>query len=63
MKKVSPGVFKVTNKINLDEIPTKFDLEVKKKRVKKSLESTREDLGEWQDKLYAHGKYAVLVCL
>ncbi|MDR9456762.1 MAG: polyphosphate kinase 2 family protein [Salegentibacter sp.] len=63
MKKVSPGVFKVTNKINLDEIPTKFDLEVKKKRVKKALESTREDLGEWQDKLYAHGKYAVLVCL
>ncbi len=63
MKKVTSGDFKITSKINLDEIPTKFDLEVKKKRVKKALESTREGLGEWQDKLYAHGKYAVLVCL
>lgn len=63
MKKITPEDFKVTSEINLDDIPTKFDLEVKKKRVKKALESTREDLGEWQDKLYAHGKYAVLVCL
>ncbi len=23
----------------------------------------RKDLGDWQDKLYAHGKYSVLICL
>ena len=63
MKKVYPGDFKITSKVNLDEISTKFDLEVEKKKVKKAMVSTREELGEWQDKLYAHGKYAVLVCL
>ncbi|HSP12363.1 MAG TPA: PPK2 family polyphosphate kinase [Salegentibacter sp.] len=63
MKKVSPEDFKVTSEINLDEISTEFDLQVKKKQVKKALELTREDLGVWQDKLYAHGKYAVLVCI
>ncbi|WP_372919338.1 PPK2 family polyphosphate kinase [Salegentibacter sp.] len=63
MKKINPEDFRVTSEINLDEISTQFDLQVKKKQIKKALELKREELGEWQDKLYAHGKYAVLVCL
>lgn len=33
------------------------------KQLKKDLQKTRKLLGEFQDKLYAHNKYSVLVCL
>ncbi len=33
------------------------------KQLKKDLEKTRRTLGEFQDVLYAHNKYSVLVCL
>lgn len=33
------------------------------KQLKKDLEKTRRELGEFQDVLYAHNKYSVLVCL
>jgi PPK2 family polyphosphate:nucleotide phosphotransferase len=33
------------------------------KQLKKDLEKTRKLLGNFQDKLYAHNKYSVLVCL
>lgn len=33
------------------------------KELKKELTRVREDLGEFQDTLYAHGEYSVLVCL
>ncbi|MFT5737935.1 MAG: PPK2 family polyphosphate:nucleotide phosphotransferase [Maribacter sp.] len=33
------------------------------KQLKRDLQKTRKRLGEFQDKLYAHNKYSVLVCL
>lgn len=33
------------------------------KQLKKDLSKTRRELGEFQDTLYAHGKYSVLICL
>ncbi len=55
--------FKVDNDIKLSNCPTRDDLGASKKELKKYLETTREMLGEFQDTLYAHGKYSVLVCL
>ncbi|WP_430409494.1 PPK2 family polyphosphate kinase [Kordia sp.] len=63
MKHFDTNTFKVTKPIKLSEISTKFDLGASKKEIKKELEDVREDLGKLQDTLYAHGKYAVLVCL
>ena len=63
MKKINPQHFKATQPIELARIETNLDLEADKKEIEKELEKVREDLGEWQDKLYAHGKYAVLICL
>jgi len=63
MNHFDKDTFKVTEPIKLSEISTKFDLGEPKKKIKKELENVREDLGKLQDTMYAHGKYAVLVCL
>ncbi|MBP0903937.1 PPK2 family polyphosphate kinase [Mariniflexile gromovii] len=51
--------YKVTTSVSLKNIETK---EVIKKADKK-LNDVSKDLGKLQDTMYAHGKYAVLVCL
>ncbi|WP_394750495.1 PPK2 family polyphosphate kinase [Spongiimicrobium salis] len=63
MDKVNASNFKANNGIRLTEIPTLNNLGSSDKELKKELEDIREDLGELQDTLYAHGKYSVLVCL
>lgn len=63
MKIFAINDFKVTSKIILKECPTIFDLETKEDDIKKELRRVRKKLGKLQDKLYAHGKYAVLVCI
>ena len=63
MKKISINDFKVTSKIILKECPSTFNLEVEEGDIKKELRSVRKKLGKLQDTLYAHSKYAVLVCL
>lgn len=63
MKKFDPTIFKVSTPKNIREMATSYDLETSEKKIEKELEKIRQEVGEWQDKLYAHGKYAVLVCL
>ncbi|CAN5363624.1 polyphosphate kinase [soil metagenome] len=63
MKKFYPTIFKVSTPKNIREMATSYDLETSEKKIEKELEKIRQEVGEWQDKLYAHGKYAVLVCL
>ncbi len=55
--------YQVKNTIKLDQIGTFEDFDNSDKALKKELEQIREELGKFQDKLYAHGKYGVLVCL
>jgi len=69
MKDVNSKNFKVETDINLtNDSNTKIaktfvDIEASEKLIEKELEKTRVKLSELQDTLYAHGKYAVLVCL
>ncbi|MCM4158072.1 PPK2 family polyphosphate kinase [Gramella sp. AN32] len=63
MKSINEADFRVKSEIKLKNLDTSFDLKEDKKKIEKELEDVREDLGDWQDKLYAHGKYAVLICL
>lgn len=63
MKNIDPSAFRVTSTINLREKSTSFDLGAQEDDIEDALEEVREDLGEWQDVLYAHAKYGVLVCL
>lgn len=55
--------FKVTGPIKLDGTRNDWDLDASEDELEDHLEDTRKKLGKLQDTLYAHGKYAVLVCL
>lgn len=63
MNKVQVASYKAEEKLNLSTRKTLDDLGASNKELKKELERTRENLGEFQDTLYAHGKYSVLICL
>ena len=63
MKNMDIGSYKADTGINLGKTSTFEDFGVAEKELKKDLEKIREDLGDFQDTLYAHGKYSVLVCL
>ena len=63
MKNIDIGSYKADTSINLGKTSTFEDFGVSEKELKKNLEKIREDLGDFQDTLYAHGKYSVLVCL
>lgn len=63
MRAINIEDFKITGKIDVKDLETTFDLEASKSDIKEGLKDTRKALGKIQDKMYAHGKYAVLVCL
>jgi len=63
MNKVDITSYKVEKDIKLADYTTTQDLNASSKELKKNLEDIRVNLGEFQDKLYAHGKYSVLICL
>ena len=63
MRQISADQFKITNSTTLKEHSTKIDLQADEDTVKDALKDVRKDLAHWQDTLYAHDKYAVLVCL
>lgn len=63
MKEINHTQFKVTSPINVKELSTTIDLEANKKEIKGHLKETRKKLADWQDTLYAYGKYSVLFCI
>lgn len=63
MENINIEDFKISGPIKIEDLKTAYDLEASKKKLKKGLKSVRKDLGKIQDTMYAHGKYAVLVCL
>lgn len=63
MKDISASDFKVTSSIQLSAIPTLFDLKSDEDAIEEALAEIRDDLSKIQDKMYAHNKYGVLICL
>ncbi|MGK0233466.1 MAG: polyphosphate kinase 2 (PPK2 family), partial [Salibacteraceae bacterium] len=63
MERVTISDYKIETSIDLSKQKSVEDFNLSKKELEKELETTRVQLGELQDRLYAHGKYAVLVCL
>lgn len=63
MKTLNIQEFRITEPIKLKELKTTRDLEASGKKLKKALKEVRNDLAKIQDTMYAHDKYAVLVCL
>lgn len=63
MNKLDLVEFKAEKAIKLSDYPTITDLNAPNKELKKELKTVRKHLGTFQDTLYAHGKYSVLICL
>ena len=63
MEKIDTAVYKVQGGANLPQRGTLEDFGQSKKALKDALKEVRKELGKFQDTLYAHGRYGVLVCL
>jgi len=63
MKKIDHTQLKVTGSIKLKEKPTKIEMDASEDKIKDELKDVRKKLGDWQDVLYAHHQYSVLICL
>jgi len=63
MKMLDFNHLRVVEDVKLSNCPTRDNLNTTEKELKKSLRTIRQALGEFQDTLYAHGKYSVLICL
>ncbi len=55
--------YKITESFQLSERLTNEDLNASEKKLENELLKVRQELGKFQDVLYAHSKYGVLVCL
>ena len=63
MKPVTINDFKIVDTFNIKESQTTYNLEADNKLIEDELKRVRKKLGKLQDTLYAHGKYAVLICI
>ncbi len=55
--------YKGSSKFRLSGHSTNISLNATDKELKKALKSVRKELGKFQDIMYAHDKYSVLICL
>jgi PPK2 family polyphosphate:nucleotide phosphotransferase len=63
MKAISEADYRATAEVNLSQCRTHEDFGHGSKKLERKLLKVRRELGDFQDKMYAHGKYAVLVCI
>lgn len=62
MKTISVEKYKVTGPVKLASIPTLEDFNSDEKELKEALKKVRKKLAKFQDTMYAHARYGVLVC-
>ncbi len=63
MKAINTADYCIDSEFSIASSNTRVDMGADKDSLEKALEKTRRKLGKLQDTMYAHGKYAVLVCL
>ncbi len=63
MKDIKSTDFRIDKKISIKELATHEDFQLSKKDLEEELAKIRIALSKLQNTMYAHGKYAVLVCL
>lgn len=63
MKSIKTSAYLADSSIRLADMSTYEDFGASEKKLEKKLEKVRVKLGDFQNTLYAHGKYAVLICL
>ena len=63
MNEVRIDDFKISSQIKIKDLPTSLDLGAGKKKIEKQLRVVGDNLAAIQNTMYAHGKYAVLMCI
>jgi len=63
MKAININEFKITSNIEIEKLPTQFNLDESKKKIEKELNKVSKELADIQNAMYAQGKYAVLMCI
>lgn len=63
MRTIHPDDFKISQPVALSKTPTTFDIDADKDEIEASLTELSEKIAKIQEKMYAHNKYSVLVCL
>ena len=63
MKSIDPKDFKVTDKIKLSKFPILLKVDADADEKEEKLDKVQAKLSDLQDVMYAHNKYAVLICL
>lgn len=63
MKDINIQDFKVTIPVELKKLSTTYNLKASNSKIEKSLQAVCKDLAKIQNTMYAHGKYAVLICI
>ena len=63
MNEIEITKYRASDNFKITETETYEDFGKSDKKLKKRLKVIRRELGEFQDIIYAHGKYSILVCL
>ncbi len=63
MKDINPDDYKVVKPIKLSKCDTKPDVDYDDDIKEEKLVKIREKLSKFQEKMYAHSRYSVLICL
>jgi PPK2 family polyphosphate:nucleotide phosphotransferase len=63
LKDININDFKISSKIDINSLVTDLNIEYDTEKLEKELTELREELSDFQDKMYAHNKYSVLICL
>lgn len=63
MKDIKGKEYFISPKTDVSKLPTYVDFDRDEDELEYQLRKVRKKLGKLQDTIYAHGKYAVLVCL
>lgn len=63
MKSINPDDFRVVNAIKLSNIPTEIKNNADDDEKEEKLDKVQQKLSALQDVMYAHNRYAVLICL
>ena len=62
-KDINISDFKIVKPVQITNLSTTYNLEADKATIEDELEGVCKDLAKIQNAMYAHGKYAVLICI
>ena len=63
MKNVDIEDFRIKKQIQIEDLPTSYQLDASKSLIQSELRVLSKKLGDLQNTMYAHGKYGVLMCI